>query len=146
MVKRHSDRRGSCSRGCSAISSKAWRHRARRSTLPSAPGSIRSVRGSREALAMPEAESWVISEPARGYRVSPISEKALLDLVPAQVAVEKLCIAEAIQHGDLAWERRVVAALHHLPRIPERTSEAPHTLNASRANVIAIFPCATEQW
>ncbi|WP_053064124.1 GntR family transcriptional regulator [Caballeronia mineralivorans] len=102
--------------------------------------------GGREALAMLEAESWVISEPARGYRVSPISEKALLDLVPAQVAVEKLSIAEAIQHGDSAWERRVVAALHHLPRIPERTSEAPHTLNASRANVIAIFPCAAEQW
>ncbi|KLU21822.1 hypothetical protein EOS_33810 [Caballeronia mineralivorans PML1(12)] len=88
------------------------------------PGAVR------EALAMLEAESWVVSEPARGYRVSPVSQNDLRDLVQARIEVEKLCIAEAIRHGDLAWEGGIVSALHHLSRVPERDRDAPEHLNA----------------
>ena len=52
----------------------------------------------REGLAMLEAEALVVSEPARGYRVSPISETDLEELVKARIEIEK--------PGKAAWSRR----------------------------------------
>ena len=83
----------------------------------------------REGLAMLEAEALVVSEPARGYRVSPVSEVELEDLVKARIEIEKLCIAEAIRHGDLAWEGSVVAAHHRLSRLDERDKQTPAVLS-----------------
>jgi GntR family transcriptional regulator, carbon starvation induced regulator len=97
------------------------------------PGAVR------EALAMLEAEAWVVSEPAKGYRVSPVSEKALRDLVQARIEIEKLCLTEAIQHGDLAWEGAIVASFHHLSRVPERDSEISGKLNVEWVKSHAAF-------
>lgn len=83
----------------------------------------------REGLAMLEAESLVVSEPARGFRVSPISEADLEALVAARTEIEKLCLAEAIRHGDLAWEGRVVSAHHRLSRLAERDAALPAMLS-----------------
>jgi len=80
------------------------------------PGAVR------EALAMLEAESLAVSEPARGYRVAPVSIIDLRELVQARVEIEKLCIAEAIRHGDLQWEGEVVAAMHRLTRMAQHAS------------------------
>jgi len=68
-------------------------------------------------------------EPARGYRVSPVSALDLRNLVEARIQVEQLCLAEAIRHGDLAWEGRIVSALHRLTRIAEREAGQPRHLN-----------------
>ena len=87
----------------------------------------------REGLAMLEAEALVVSEPARGYRVSPVSALDLRDLVEARIQIEKLCLAEAIRHGDLAWEGRIVSALYRLNRIAERDTERPQHLSAEWA-------------
>ncbi|MDR6522162.1 FCD domain-containing protein [Variovorax gossypii] len=84
----------------------------------------------REGLAMLEAEALVVSEPARGYRVSPISASDLEDLVKARIEVEKLCLAEAIRHGDLSWEGSVVSAHHRLQRLAERDASMPTMLSA----------------
>jgi GntR family carbon starvation induced transcriptional regulator len=97
------------------------------------PGAVR------EALAMLEAEAWVVSEPAKGYRVSPVSEKALRDLVQARIEIEKLCMIEAIQHGDLAWEGAIVASFHCLSRAPERDSEISGKLNVEWVKNHAAF-------
>jgi DNA-binding GntR family transcriptional regulator len=83
----------------------------------------------REGLAMLESEALVVSEPARGYRVSPISAEDLDELVKARIEIEKLCIAEAIRHGDLAWEGSVVSAHHRLTRLAERDTAAPTLLS-----------------
>ena len=83
----------------------------------------------REGLAMLEAEALVVSEPARGFRVSPVSALDLRNLVEARIQIEQLCLAEAIRHGDLAWEGRIVSALHRLTRIAEREAEQPRHLN-----------------
>lgn len=83
----------------------------------------------REGLAMLEAEALVVSEPARGYRVSPVSAVELRDLVTARIEIEKLCLAEAIRHGDLAWEGGIVSALHRLSRLPEREADDPAQLS-----------------
>lgn len=78
----------------------------------------------REALASLEAEALVISEPARGFRVSPVSAKELTDLTAARIEVEKLCFTDAIRNGDLEWEGRIVSAFHRLSRVPERVADA----------------------
>ena len=84
------------------------------------PGAIR------EALAMLEADSLVISSPQRGFRVSPASTRDLMHLSQARIEIEKICLAEAISHGDLAWESRVVASFHHLSRLHPDNDGQPH--------------------
>ena len=76
----------------------------------------------REALAMLEADTLVVSAPQRGWRVSEVSEEDLTQLVQARIGIEKLCLAEAIRHGDLVWEGSLVAAFHQLTRLHERGS------------------------
>ena len=93
----------------------------------------------REGLAMLEAEALVVSEPARGYRVSPVSAVDLQDLVDARIEIEKLCVAEAIRHGDLAWEGAIVSAFHRLTRVAERDAQRPDHLNQEWAAVHADF-------
>jgi len=93
----------------------------------------------REGLAMLEAEALVVSEPARGYRVSPVSVDELLELVQARVEIEKLCIAEAIRHGGLEWEGAIVAAFHRLSRTSERDPASPGILNPEWAVAHAEF-------
>jgi DNA-binding GntR family transcriptional regulator len=77
------------------------------------PGAVR------EALAMLESEGLVVSEPQRGYRVSPISLDDMVQLVKARIDIEKLCLAEAIRHGDIEWESSIVAAFHRLSRVTQ---------------------------
>lgn len=88
----------------------------------------------REGLAMLEAEALVVSEPARGFRVSPVSALDLQNLVEARIQLEKLCLAEAIRHGDLAWEGRIVSALYRLTRVAERDADQPRQLNPQWAS------------
>ena len=83
------------------------------------PGAIR------EALAMLEADSLVISSPQRGFRVSPASTRDLRHLSQARIEIEKICLAESIASGDLAWESRVVASFHHLSRLPAQLDGQP---------------------
>jgi len=72
------------------------------------PGAIR------ESLSMLEAERLVVSEALKGFRVSPVSPDDFAQLVQARVEVEKLCLVEAMAHGDLAWESALVAATYKL--------------------------------
>ncbi|MFA7556336.1 MAG: GntR family transcriptional regulator [Hydrogenophaga sp.] len=83
------------------------------------PGAIR------EALAMLEADSLVISSPQRGFRVSPASARDLMHLSQARIEIEKICLAEAITNGGLAWESHVVASFHHLSRLPAQRDGQP---------------------
>ena len=83
----------------------------------------------REGLAMLEAESLVLSEQARGFRVSPVSVDDLQELVKARIEIEKLCLAEAIRHGGLEWEGAIVAAFHRLTRLSERDVSDPSRVN-----------------
>lgn len=93
----------------------------------------------REGLAMLESESLVVSEPARGYRVSPVSTQDLGELVRARIEIEKLCIAEAIHHGGLEWEGRIVAAFHRLSRLSQRDTDQPTYMNQEWADSHAEF-------
>jgi DNA-binding GntR family transcriptional regulator len=73
----------------------------------------------REALSMLQSEALVVSEPQRGYTVSPVSPKELTDITEARIAIETLCLRTSIERGDLAWESRVVASWHRLSRLSQ---------------------------
>jgi len=93
----------------------------------------------REALAMLEADSLVISAPQRGWRVSEVSEEDLSQLVQARIEIEKLCLAEAIRHGDLAWEGSLVAAFHQLTRLQELEANGGALLSTEWTQAHAQF-------
>lgn len=73
----------------------------------------------REALSMLQSEALVISEPQRGYTVSPVSPKELNDITEARIAIETLCLRASIERGDLAWETRIVGNWHRLSRLSQ---------------------------
>jgi len=70
----------------------------------------------REALARLAAERFVISEDQRGYRVAPVSEANLREVIRLRCEFECLALRESIAHGTVEWEGQVVAALYRLNR------------------------------
>ena len=71
----------------------------------------------REALAALTAERLVTAEPQRGFSISLISRKDLLDLTEARIQIELTCLDSSIRHGDLDWEGRVLSASHQLSKV-----------------------------
>lgn len=71
----------------------------------------------REALIRLVSEGVVVSEPQLGFRVAPISEGDLRDLVETRCLVECEAFRQALIHGGLEWESEVVAAYHRLGRV-----------------------------
>jgi DNA-binding GntR family transcriptional regulator len=96
----------------------------------------------REALSRLVEQGLVLSEPQQGFRVTPVSEEDLRDLTITRIDIETLCLRYAIEHGDLAWESRVVAAFHTLDRTPELAHTAPDTVNEDWAAAHANFHAA----
>lgn len=70
----------------------------------------------REALCRLESEGLVTILDQRGYRVAPVSPANLAEVIRLRVEFESMALKEAMQHGDTAWEGRIVAALHQLNR------------------------------
>jgi DNA-binding GntR family transcriptional regulator len=72
----------------------------------------------REALSRLSAESLVVAEPQRGFRVAPINAEDVRDLTAVRIDIELKCLRRAMSEGDLAWEAAIVAARHELVRTP----------------------------
>lgn len=70
----------------------------------------------REALCRLENDGLVALIDQRGYRVTPVSADNLTEIIRLRIEFESFAIRESIAHGDVAWEGRVVAALHQLNR------------------------------
>jgi DNA-binding GntR family transcriptional regulator len=83
----------------------------------------------REALSRLAADGFVVVEPQRGFRVTPLSFTELRDLTNVRCEIEGQCIRDAIKHGDIDWETAVIAALHRLSRTPERAPDDPKRYN-----------------
>lgn len=77
----------------------------------------------REALSRLSAEGMVTAEAHRGYRVSTVSAEELLDLTRTRIEIESLCLRQAIAHGDVEWETRIVAAAHRMERLQRSASD-----------------------
>lgn len=70
----------------------------------------------REALCRLESEGLVTIVDQRGYRVAPVSNANLAEVIRLRVELECMAASEAMQHGDTAWEGQILAALHRLNR------------------------------
>lgn len=71
----------------------------------------------REALSRLCAEGFVAMEDQRGYRVVPVSQNNLDEVIKLRVQFESYALRQAIQNGDDAWEGEVLASLHRLNKI-----------------------------
>ena len=72
----------------------------------------------REALMRLSAEGLVDAATHRSARVSEASPAEFADLMTTRRDIERLCLLQAIAHGDAAWEAEIVASLHLLQRAP----------------------------
>jgi GntR family carbon starvation induced transcriptional regulator len=90
----------------------------------------------REALCRLENDGLITIADQRGYRVTPVSSANLAEIIRLRVELECLAVKEAIRHGDVAWEGRVIAALHRLSRckrVSRSTAELETWEDAHRA-------------
>jgi GntR family carbon starvation induced transcriptional regulator len=71
----------------------------------------------REALTRLLSDGLVESVSQRGFWVSQISHQDLLDITEARKLIEVEALRQAIIHGDIGWETRVVAARYTLERL-----------------------------
>lgn len=71
----------------------------------------------REALARLTSEGLVVAEPQRGFFVSLVSRRDLIDLTETRVVIEQICLESSVASGDLAWEGRVLSVAHKLSRL-----------------------------
>ncbi len=77
----------------------------------------------REGLQRLVEQGLVVSEPQLGFRVVSLSVEDLLDLTVARCEIEGLALRYAVEHGDLAWESEIVAAIYALEHTPLDATE-----------------------
>jgi len=87
----------------------------------------------REALSKLSAESLVMAEPQRGFRVTAIDMEDVRDLTAVRIDIEAKCLRQAISAGDLKWESDIVAAFHALAHTPYRTDAISDDWSAAHA-------------
>ncbi len=75
----------------------------------------------REALNRLLTEGFVSLEDQKGFRVAPVSESELHELVLARCWIDGIAITESIRNFDVAWEEALVLALHRLSKISRPT-------------------------
>jgi GntR family transcriptional regulator, carbon starvation induced regulator len=96
----------------------------------------------REALARLSATGLVLLEDQKGFRVSPVSREDLLDLTHVRTEIECLALRQAIAHGDVEWEARVIAAHHRLSRVKLTVPGNPRKLSDAWESIHQDFHLA----
>lgn len=84
----------------------------------------------RECLRMLAAEGMVEATSQRGFRVTSATEEDLRDILLMRLECEKLGLERSLDLGDVAWEARVIAALHALKRAEDAVQANPDDLTA----------------
>jgi len=72
----------------------------------------------REALNRLLSEGFVALEEQKGFRVAPVSNEELKELVKTRCWIDGLAIRESIERFEVSWEENLVLALHRLSRAP----------------------------
>ena len=93
----------------------------------------------REALSRLTAEGLVTAEPQRGFYAARISGEELSDLTVARIEVECACLRMAISDGNLAWEERLLAAMHRLGRTPMRPLDGESQISGAWSDAHGAF-------
>src|SRR5690606_25756930 len=79
----------------------------------------------REALALLVSDALVIAQDHRGFHVKPISIADFNDITQTRILLECEALKQSIEHGDDAWEGRLVASFHRLDLAEKRLSSSP---------------------
>ena len=87
----------------------------------------------REALSRLSAESLVVAEPQRGFRVAPINAADVKDLTQVRIDIELKCLRRAMSLGDVGWEAAIVATNHALSRTPQDIHDVSDEWTAAHA-------------
>jgi DNA-binding GntR family transcriptional regulator len=80
----------------------------------------------REALTRLSGEGLAERHTNRGFTVPQASDERWQELAHARSLLEPVMLRDAIEHGDLDWESRVVAAHHRLAITPIGTETGGH--------------------
>jgi GntR family carbon starvation induced transcriptional regulator len=83
----------------------------------------------REALNRLSRDRLVDQSDLRGFRVAPISEAELDELMRARCWLNETGLRQSIARGDAAWEEAVVVAFHRLSRVPDRLTPTGTAVN-----------------
>lgn len=84
----------------------------------------------RETLRVLSSEGVVEAINQRGFRVTSATEDDLRDILFVRLEVEKLGLTRSLERGGVAWESRVVAALHAVDRADTTVQDNPDDLTA----------------
>jgi GntR family carbon starvation induced transcriptional regulator len=84
----------------------------------------------RETLRILSSEGVVEATNQRGFRVTSATEDDLRDILLVRLEVEKLGLRRSLERADVAWESRVVAALHSVSRADAVVQENPDDVTA----------------
>ncbi|WP_341233038.1 GntR family transcriptional regulator [uncultured Sulfitobacter sp.] len=84
----------------------------------------------RETLRILSSEGMVEAISQRGFRVTSATEDDLRDILLVRLEVEKLGLKRSIERGDVAWEGRVIAALHAVSRADTVVQNNPDDVTA----------------
>jgi len=71
----------------------------------------------REALSRLSTTGFITAEDQRGFRVSEISRKQLIDTQRIRIELECMALRESIANGNVSWESEIVAAHHRMSRV-----------------------------
>jgi DNA-binding GntR family transcriptional regulator len=93
----------------------------------------------REALSRLAEQGLVVATPQLGFSVVSLDVDDLLDLTKVRVLIEGAALREAVEHTDVEYETRVVAAHHRLTRTPFLADEASMTITDEWAAAHAVF-------
>jgi len=105
----------------------------------------------REALNRLTAEGLVVFHDLRGFYVVDLDEEGLVELFRTRTKFFAFVIAEAIAHGDGAWEEKVLVAFHRLTKTPWSMSQDRFDLNPDFINLLhefyrAVFSGCGSRW
>ncbi|NMM28945.1 MAG: FCD domain-containing protein [Glaciimonas sp.] len=105
----------------------------------------------REALSRLAIAGFVTLIDQRGFRVARASKEELLDIMHVMTNIEAQALEDAIEHGDLAWEGKVVSAYHQVSKLPMVNEKIPGTMNpqweiAHDAFHTALLSACTSPW
>jgi len=93
----------------------------------------------REALSRLAEQGLAVATPQLGFSVVSLDTEDLRDLTKVRVLIEGAALREAVEHTDVEYETRVVAAHHRLTRTPFLADEATMTITDDWAAAHASF-------
>ncbi|RZN31436.1 GntR family transcriptional regulator [Bradyrhizobium sp. Leo121] len=104
----------------------------------------------REALNRLSAEGFVAKEDQKGFFVPAVSMDELWELTRTRCLLHNIAVPESLDHGDTAWEERLVLAAHYLFKTPRQSTGSiklnPEWDARHRAFHLAVIDGSPSRW